>query len=152
MCFSQDQGSSHIPDLEEKSLDLVHNHYGIFMWAAAEIYYTCQSRFSCVYLVFEVFQDIRHSKKENPNWNAHLSCPLVASSYANSHPVPISFWFVLDADHALGFFLSCPVLQACISFCSVSDKSGASLFLPCSHKNAVAHVFLGYSLGRSKGA
>ena len=25
-------------------------------------------------------------------------------------------------------------LQACISFCSVSDKSGASLFLPCSHK------------------
>ena len=28
----------------------------------------------------------------------------------------------------------------CISFCSVSDKSGASLFLPCSHKKAVAHM------------
>ena len=25
-------------------------------------------------------------------------------------------------------------------FWSVSDKSGASLFLPCSHKNAVAHI------------
>ena len=32
------------------------------------------------------------------------------------------------------------VLQACISFCSVSDNRGAPLFLPCSHKNAVAHI------------
>ena len=40
---------------------------------------------------------------------------------------------VLDADHALDF-LSYLALQACISFCRVSDKSGASLFLPCSHK------------------
>ena len=45
---------------------------------------------------------------------------------------------VLDADHGL-CFLSFPFR---ISFCSVSDKSGASLFLPCSHKIAVAHVFL----------
>ena len=40
---------------------------------------------------------------------------------------------VLDADHAFDF-LSYLVLQACISLCSVSDTSGASLFLPCSHK------------------
>ena len=31
-------------------------------------------------------------------------------------------------------------LQACISLCSVSEKSGALLFLPCSHKNVVAHI------------
>ena len=43
---------------------------------------------------------------------------------------------VLEADNALDL-LSNLVLQACISFCSVSDKSGASVFLPCSHKNAV---------------
>ena len=46
---------------------------------------------------------------------------------------------VLDADHALDF-LSYLVLQVCISFCSVSDKSGVSLFLPCSHKTALAHI------------
>ena len=40
--------------------------------------------------------------------------------------------------------LSYLVLQACISFCSVSDKRGGSLFLPCSHKNAVAHVVAHY--------
>ena len=32
------------------------------------------------------------------------------------------------------------VLQACVSFLSVSDKSGAFLFLPYSQKNAVSHV------------
>ena len=47
---------------------------------------------------------------------------------------------VLDADHALDF-LSCLVLQACISFCGVSDKKGsASLFLPSSHQKAVAQM------------
>ena len=51
---------------------------------------------------------------------------------SRSDLVLISFWI-------LGFFIRSR-LQACISFCSVSDKSGASLFLPCSHKNAVAHV------------
>ena len=35
------------------------------------------------------------------------------------------------------------VLQACISFCSVSDRSGASMFLNCLHKNVVAHVNIG---------
>ena len=44
---------------------------------------------------------------------------------------------VLDVDHALDFYLA---LQACISFCSVSDTSDVFLFLPCSHKNAVAHM------------
>ena len=37
---------------------------------------------------------------------------------------------VLDADHALDF-LSDLAFQACISFYSVLDKSGASMFLPC---------------------
>ena len=37
-------------------------------------------------------------------------------------------------------------LQACLSFCSVSDTSGASLLLPCSQKDAVAHL-LGEILG-----
>ena len=46
---------------------------------------------------------------------------------------------VLNAGHFLDF-LSSLVLQACISFCSVSDKSGALLYSPCSRKNAVAHV------------
>ena len=40
---------------------------------------------------------------------------------------------VLDADLASDV-LSYLVLQACFSFCSVSDKSGGFLFLPCSHK------------------
>ena len=44
----------------------------------------------------------------------------------------ISFWMLIS-DHALDFLFYL-VLQACISFCSVSDKSGASLFLPCLHK------------------
>ena len=48
---------------------------------------------------------------------------------------------VLDADHALDvFFLSDLAFQACISFYSVLDKSGARMFLPCSIKNAVAHL------------
>ena len=37
-----------------------------------------------------------------------MSCPSMASNYANSHLVPISFRsrsdLVLDADHSLGFF------------------------------------------------
>ena len=53
----------------------------------------CQSRFSGVYLVFKVFQDIWCSNKENPGalWSATLSCASMASNYANSHLVPISF-------------------------------------------------------------
>ena len=85
-----------------------------------------------MHLVTVVFQEIWHSDKENlgASWNATLSCPSMASS---SDLAP-------DADHSLDF-LTYLVLQACISFCSVSDKSGALLFLPCSHKSAVAHVF-----------
>ena len=49
--------------------------------------------FSGVYLVFEVFQDTWRSNNNNPGayWNAALSCPFMASNYANSHLVPISF-------------------------------------------------------------
>ena len=66
----------------------------------------------------------------------------MASNDANLHLV-----LVLDADHALDF-LSYLVLQACISFCSVSDKSGASQFLLCSHKNVVAHLLKSASWGK----
>ena len=71
--------------------------------------------------------------------------PCLVPSWLQIMQIRISFRshsdLVLDADHALDF-LSYLVLQACISFCSVSDKSGASLFLPCSHKNAVAHMLM----------
>ena len=40
----------------------------------------------------------------------------------------------LDADHLLDCLGTYLVLQACTSFSCVSDKSGAFLFLPCSHK------------------
>ena len=55
----------------------------------------------------------------------------MVTNYANLYLVPISFRsrsdLVLDADHALDF-VSYLVLQACISFCSVSDQTGAALF------------------------
>ena len=57
----------------------------------------------------------------------------------------------LDAEHFLTsqepgklkdmLVVSHLALQACISFCSFSDKSGALLFSPCSHGNDVAHVY-----------
>ena len=39
------------------------------------------------------FQDTWHSNKQNPSayWHATLSCPLLASNYANLYLVPISF-------------------------------------------------------------
>ena len=42
-------------------------------------------------------------------------------------------------------------LQACISFCSVSDKSVALLRLPCSHKTVVAHIFAALLASGSQG-
>ena len=42
----------------------------------------------------------------------------------------------------LGLAIYYLVLQACISFCSVSDKSGALLFLPCLYKSAAAQIRL----------
>ena len=70
--------------------------------------------------------------------------PCLVPSWPQIMQIRISFRsrsnLVLDADHSLEF-LSYLVLQACISFCSVSDKSGASLFLFCSHKNVAARVF-----------
>ena len=97
--------------------------------------------FSGVYLIFKVFQDIWYSKKEILGV---LECyPVLALNglklckfVSRSDLVLISSWM---PDHVLDF-LSYLVLQLCISFCSVSDKSGASLFLPCSHQNAVAHM------------
>ena len=54
------------------------------------------SRFSGVYLVFDVIQDTWCSNKEDPSvyWNAALSCPFMASNYANSYLVPNSFWML----------------------------------------------------------
>ena len=48
-----------------------------------------------------------------------------------------------NKENSLDFLGTYLALQACLSFCSVSIKSGASLFLPCSHKNAVAHMIHG---------
>ena len=67
--------------------------------AGAQIIYlnSCQSRFSGVYLVFEVFRNIWPNNMENPGvyWHATLSCPLMASSYATLYLVPISFWMLI---------------------------------------------------------
>ena len=54
---------------------------------------SCQSRFSGVHLVLEVFQDTWRSNKESPSayWGENLSCPIMTSNYANLHLVPISF-------------------------------------------------------------
>ena len=69
--------------------------------------------------------------------------PCLVPSWPQSMQLRISFRsrsdLVLDADHALDF-LSYLVFQACMSFYSVLDKSGAWMFLPCSIKNAVARM------------
>ena len=94
----------------------------------------------------KLFAEPGGSNKENPSayWYAALSgqCPCMASNDVNSYLVPISFWSLSGCWPCLGFFFSYLVLQACISFRSVSDRSGASLFLPCSHKNVVAHMVM----------
>ena len=81
----------------------------IFTWAAAQIIClnSCQSRFSGVHLVLQVFRDIWPSNKENPSvyWHATLSCPFMASNYANSYLVPISFWSRSGCWPCLGFFI-----------------------------------------------
>ena len=81
----------------------------LHIWAAAQINYlnSCRSRFSGVCLVFQVFRGIWHSDKENPSvsWSAALSCPLMASNYANSHLLPISFWSRSGCWPFLGFFI-----------------------------------------------
>ena len=52
------------------------------------------------------------------------------------------FWGCVAGPQTQGEVLvvSCLVLQACVSFCGISDKSGPFLLLPCLYKNAVAHV------------
>ena len=57
----------------------------------------------------------------------------------------VSFW---NADHSLDFVGTYLVLQACISCFSASDKNGAFLLLPCSHRNAVAQCHDGCFLLR----
>ena len=62
--------------------------------------------FWAMYLVFEVFQDIWHIDMENPNvfWNSTLSCPSMASKYANLYLVPISFWMLTIYLEAISFY------------------------------------------------
>ena len=102
---------------------------------------SCQSRFSGMYLVFEVFWDAWRSNKENPSvyWNATLSCRLTASNYANSYLVPISFWSRSRCWPCLGLIIHL-ALQACISFCTFQAKV-AHLCFCLVRKNAVSHVF-----------
>ena len=118
------------------------------IWAAAQIILPkfLPISFSSVHLVLQVFRDIWPSNKENPSacWHATLSCPFMASNYANSYLVPISFWSRSGCWPCLEFFLSDLVFQACISFYSVLDKSGAWMFLPCLIKNVVAHILYFY--------
>ena len=111
--------------------------------AAAEINYlnSCRSRFSGVFLVFEVFQTISGAPTRNPSvyWGATQSCPLMALKLckfvSRSDLVLISFWM-----------LTIPWIFDPISFYGASrfivfqTKNGALLFLPCSHKHAVAHM------------
>ena len=84
---------------------------------------------------FEVFQGIWHSNKRNPSVSSHatMSCPLMAQIMQICMSFRSRSDLVLDAEHSL-YFLPCLVLQP-------SDKSGALLVLPCSHKNAVARIF-----------
>ena len=69
-----------------------------------------------------------------PQWPQIIQIRI--SFRSRSDLVLILFWILTMP----WIFVSYLVLQACISFCSVSDRSGASLFLPCSHKHAVAHI------------
>ena len=82
-------------------------------------------------------------------WNATLSCRLMPSNYATLYLVPISFWML----HSLDFFLGTQEAQfqghvresdwrasRFVGFQTKTGKSGAFLFLPRSHKNAVAQL------------
>ena len=102
---------------------------------------SCQSRFTSVHLVLWVFRDIWPSKKENPNvfWHATPCCPFMAPNYANSYLVPISFWSRSGCWPCLGYFIRSRFSGVHLIY-SVLDKSGAWMSLPCSIKNAVAHV------------
>ena len=94
--------------------------------AAAQIIYlnSCQSRFSGVYLVLKVLRDIWPSTKVRKIlvYAGTLPCPAL-------HGLKLCKFvsrsdLVLDADQSLDL-LSDLAFQACISFCSVLDKSGA---------------------------
>ena len=98
------------------------SEHAFFTWAAAEMYYqnSCRSRFSGVYLGFEVFQDAWRSNKEILVYPGMLPC--LVPSWSQIMQIRISFRsrsdLVLDADHVLDL-LRYLVLQASISFCSV---------------------------------
>ena len=93
---------------------------------------SCQSCFSGVYLVFEVFQDTWRSNKDNPSvcWHVTLSCPFMASNYVNLYLVPISFWmlnmpWILDPISFYRRASRCVVFQtkvAHLCFCLVCIK------------------------------
>ena len=102
----------------------------------------CRSRFSGVCLVYEVFQGIWHSNKENPSasWNAALSCPLMPSKLCKlvsrsdlvlELTIPWTFWLVVSylVYKRASRFIEFETQVA--HFCNC---------LPCSHQNAVAHV------------
>ena len=97
----------------------------IILWAAAQIHClnSCRSRFSGVYLVFEVFQDSWCSNKENPSahWNAALSCPFMASAHGNSYLVLISFWTLTMPwiFYPISRFVVLPTKVAHLCFCLV---------------------------------
>ena len=58
--------------------------------------------------------------------------------------IGISFWSRSGADILWTFWAGSFIsrLQACILFYRVSDKSATLLLFPCSHRNAVAHIYI----------
>ena len=106
-------------------------------WPAAEICYpnSCRSCFSGLHLFCEVFQDGDRSSKEILVGTGMLPC--LVPSWPQIMQIRISFRSRSDLCsgcwRCLGFFILS-------RFSSVSDRSGASMFLPCLHKNAVAHI------------
>ena len=93
--------------------------------------------FSGAHLVFEVFQDTWHFNKENPSvyWIASLSCPLMASYYANRCivlTIPCPLWNPRGVGNA-GCFLS-RFASVHLAFYRFRQK------WPYSHTNAVAHI------------
>ena len=97
-----------------------------------------------MYLAFEVFQDTGTPIRKIQVKTEVLPC--LVPSWPQIMQIRLSFRsrsdLVLDADHALD--LTNPisfVRRRASRICSVSDRSGASLFLPCSSSwSAVAHM------------
>ena len=125
------------PALGDWDISLKHhtaspNKHGGEIWAAAEMYYlnVCQSRFSGVYLVFKVFQEIWWLNKENRGVLECYPCPSMPSNCANSYLVPISFWSRSGCWPCLGFL-----------FYAISFDRRVSRFVP--FRTKVAHLWFG---------